>query len=224
MAFCLICTTFAAEKTNNIMVVLKETTAYRKQLRSKIMEAAMKAFTQKGIRAVKMDDIASSLAISKRTLYEIYEDKEHLLYEAINQYDGIRRQRITDYAAQQHSVIDVILEAYRMKVEELRKVNPAFYVDIMRYPKLASHIKNNNERTRANFVRFLERGVKEGYLRADVNYEMIPHMFDALGEYMINSKLLDKYSLDELFTNYILVSIRGLCTEAGLKAIDEAQL
>jgi AcrR family transcriptional regulator len=206
------------------MMVLKETTAYRKQLRAKIMEAAMKAFTQKGIRAVKMDDIASSLAISKRTLYEIFEDKEHLLYETINQYDAISRQRLTDYAAQQHSVIDVILEAYRMKVEEIKKVNPAFYTDIIRYPKLASYIKNNNERTRESFIKFLERGVEEGFLRADVNYEMIPHMFDALGEYMIKSKLLDRYSLDELFTNYVLVSIRGICTEAGLKAIEEAKL
>ena len=206
------------------MMVLKETTAYRKQLRAKIMEAAMKAFTQKGIRAVKMDDIASSLAISKRTLYEIFEDKEHLLYETINQYDAISRQRLTDYAAQQHSVIDVILEAYRMKVEEIKKVNPAFYTDIIRYPKLASYIKKNNERTRESFIKFLERGVEEGFLRADVNYEMIPHMFDALGEYMIKSKLLDRYSLDELFTNYVLVSIRGLCTEAGLKAVEEAKL
>ena len=49
-------------------------------------------------------------------------------------------------------------------------------------------------------------------------------MFDALGEYMIKSKLLDRYSLDELFTNYVLVSIRGFCTEAGLKAIEEAKL
>jgi hypothetical protein len=66
--------------------------------------------------------------------------------------------------------------------------------------------------------------VEEGFLRAAVNYEMIPHMFDALGEYMIKSKLLDRYSLDELFTNYVLVSIRGFCTEAGLKAIEEAKL
>ena len=77
---------------------------------------------------------------------------------------------------------------------------------------------------RANFVKFLERGVEEGYLRPDVNYRMIPHMFDALGQYMMTSKLLDEYSLDELFTNYVLVSIRGFCTAAGLKAIDEAKL
>ena len=51
-------------------------TAYKKGLRAVILKAAMKAFTEKGIRAVKMDDIAESLAISKRTMYEIYATKE----------------------------------------------------------------------------------------------------------------------------------------------------
>ena len=39
------------------------------------------AFAEKGIRAVKMDDIARMLTISKRTLYEIYPNKEELLLE-----------------------------------------------------------------------------------------------------------------------------------------------
>ena len=58
----------------------KAITAYKKGLRAVILNAAMKAFTEKGIRAVKMDDIAESLAISKRTMYEIYATKEELLY------------------------------------------------------------------------------------------------------------------------------------------------
>lgn len=39
----------------------------------------MKQFLSKGVKAVKMDDIAMSLSISKRTLYEIFADKEDLL-------------------------------------------------------------------------------------------------------------------------------------------------
>ena len=59
------------------------TTEYRKTLREKIMNAAMKCFREKGIRAVRMDDIANELSISKRTLYEIYNNKEELLYEGV---------------------------------------------------------------------------------------------------------------------------------------------
>ena len=204
------------------MVVLKETTAHRRQLKTRIMEAAIAAFKEKGIKAVKMDDIATGLSISKRTVYEIFEDKEHLLYESMQHYNEQQRQQLVDYAAQNNSVIAIILEAYRLKVGEMRTVNPAFYTDIIKYPRLAAYIKDNKVRTREEFVKFMQRGVEEGYLTPDVNYRMIPHMFDALGEYIMRSELLGEYSLDELFTNYILTIIRGLCTETGLKAVDNS--
>ena len=189
------------------------------------METALKAFTQQGIRAVKMDAIASELSISKRTLYEIYEDKEHLLFETIKNYDERKRQTLTEYAQQDnHHVIDIILEAYRLKLKEIRSVNPLFYTDILKYPKLAQYIKNNNERARDRYTAFMQRGVDEGYLRPDVNYQMIPYMMEAISQYILTSKLLDKYSFEEMFTNYFLVSLRGLCTQRGFKVIDEAML
>lgn len=207
------------------MSVLKETNAYRQQLKGRIMETALKAFTQQGIRAVKMDAIASELSISKRTLYEIYEDKEHLLFETIKNYDERKRQTLTEYAQQDnHHVIDIILEAYRLKLKEIRSVNPLFYTDILKYPKLAQYIKNNNERARERYTAFMQRGVDEGYLRPDVNYQMIPYMMEAISQYILISKLLDKYSFEEMFTNYFLVSLRGLCTQRGIKVIDEAML
>lgn len=207
------------------MSVLKETNAYRQQLKGRIMETALKAFTQQGIRAVKMDAIASELSISKRTLYEIYEDKEHLLFETIKNYDERKRQTLTEYAQQDnHHVIDIILEAYRLKLKEIRSVNPLFYTDILKYPKLAQYIKNNNERARDRYTAFMQRGVDEGYLRPDVNYQMIPYMMEAISQYILTSKLLDKYSFEEMFTNYFLVSLRGLCTQRGIKVIDEAML
>ena len=50
----------------------KGMTLYKQGLKSTILETAMKLFVKNGIRAVRMDDVASELSISKRTLYEIY--------------------------------------------------------------------------------------------------------------------------------------------------------
>jgi len=204
-----------------MMSFFKETNAYRQQLKGRIMEAALKAFRLHGIRAVKMDDIASALSISKRTMYEIYDDKEQLLLESIKTYDAKKHASLASYAQQGHHVIDIILEAYRMKLEEIRSVNPLFYTDILKYPQLAQFIKNNNERTREDFLVFMQRGVEEGYLRSDVNYQMIPYMLEGIGQYLLRSELLNEYSIEELFSNYFLVFLRGLCTEKGLKVIDE---
>ena len=204
------------------MQVLKETNSYRTELKTRVMDTALRAFMQRGIRAVKMDDISAELGISKRTLYEIFNDKEELLFQCICQYDQQQRDTLTRYAAEGYDVIEVIMQAYRLKIQEARMVSPAFYVDILKYPKLAAYIKKNNEQARENFVQFMKRGVEEGYLRADVNYEMVPHIFDAIGQYIPKSQLLQKYSVEELFSTYIMMSLRGLCTQRGLKAIDEA--
>ena len=58
-------------------------TVSRTELKTRIVEKAVEQFTQNGIKSVTMDDIAAMLGISKRTLYEIFADKEALLEECI---------------------------------------------------------------------------------------------------------------------------------------------
>ena len=174
-----------------------------------------------GIRAVKMDDLAAELGISKRTLYEIFEDKETLLFEGIKVYNERKREYLQSYAEEGHHVIDIIMEAYRMKVEEVRAVNPAFYLDLMKYPRLEHHMKESQQRSRDGFLTFMKRGVSEGYFRSDINYELVPHIFDAMGQYILSNSLVQQYSVEDLFSNCFLIALRGLCTDKGLQTIDK---
>ena len=48
--------------------------------KERIIEQAMHMFVSQGIKSVRMDDIAQQLGVSKRTLYELFGDKEGLLY------------------------------------------------------------------------------------------------------------------------------------------------
>ena len=52
-------------------------------MKDKILDTANSLFNERGVKAVKMDDISNSLSISKRTLYEIYDNKEDLLFECV---------------------------------------------------------------------------------------------------------------------------------------------
>ena len=49
----------------------KNLSTYRLGLKGKILDTAMKMFAKNGIKAVRMDDIAHALNISKRTMYEL---------------------------------------------------------------------------------------------------------------------------------------------------------
>ena len=203
------------------MQVLRETTAYRASLRERIIERAMQDFSKHGIRAVKMDTLAKELGISKRTMYEIFEDKETLLFEGIKVYDDRKREYLHSYAEEGHDVIDIIMEAYHMKVEEVRAVNPDFYLDLMKYPRLAQHMKEEQQKSLEGFLAFMKRGVDDGYFRPDVNYELVPHIFEALGQYILTNSLVQQYSVEELFSNCFLIALRGFCTDKGLHTIDK---
>lgn len=199
----------------------KSISPYKQELKVRILTVAMKAFAERGIRAVKMDDVASELGISKRTLYEIYENKELLLYEGVTHYYQLKEDELKCKTADCRNVMEILLTVYRTKVEEFRKTNQLFYDDMVKYPKVQRFLIQQNQTMLHKSIKFLERGIIEGYFRKDLNCELAARMFDALGEYVVMNKLYQKYSIEEIFVNLVFVSMRGLCTEKGIKALDK---
>ena len=55
----------------------------RTEMKERIVRTALEDFQRLGIRAVRMDDLATRMGISKRTLYEMFKDKEELLVDCI---------------------------------------------------------------------------------------------------------------------------------------------
>ena len=203
------------------MQEIKTISVYKQGLKERILEVAMQAFVERGIRAVKMDDIAARLSISKRTLYEIYDNKEDLLFEGAKAYHERVTKHLQQIASESADVMEVILQVYRIKVDEFRQTSPTFYADIVKYPRILNYLKEENKRLQGSHREFLERGVKEGFFRRDVNYEMVGILFDALGKYVMSNELYRRYSIEEIFSNLVFVSLRGMCTEKGVKELDK---
>ena len=199
----------------------KSISPYKQELKVRILTVAMKAFAERGIRAVKMDDVASELGISKRTLYEIYENKELLLYEGVTHYYQLKEDELKCKTADCRNVMEILLTVYRTKVEEFRQTNQLFYDDLVKYPKVQHFLLQQNQAMRHKSMKFLERGIAEGYFRKDLNCELAARMFDALGKYVVMDNLYQEYSIEEIFVNLVFVSMRGLCTEKGIKALDK---
>ena len=65
----------------------------RLELRERIVDTALQSFVTHGIKSITMDDIAAALGISKRTLYEVFADKETLLMECLRRAQDERRNR-----------------------------------------------------------------------------------------------------------------------------------
>ena len=208
------------QQNTDVMRDFTNLNSYRQSLRHRIIEKAMSLFKEHGIRAVKMDDVAHSLSISKRTLYEIYSTKEELLLEVITCFRKRHAEQLAEKSSSFSDVMDVLLYVYRTKIEEFHTFNPVFYSDLVRYPAILQSFEKDSERQRAEFLDFMQRGVDEGFFRADINYELVEKMFSALGHLLMANELYRMYSMEELFRNMIFVTLRGMCTKKGAERLD----
>jgi len=199
----------------------KDFSDYKMNLREKIPEVAMQLFTEQGILAVRMDDVAKTMGISKRTIYEIYAKKEDLLFEVVVKHFKQRLDKMELAVSRCHNVMEILLEVYHMKVADFKNTNPLFFTEMVKYPQLQQFLIEQNDHMRDNSLVFIRRGVEEGFFRADLNYEMAVLQFDAMGQYIMEKELYRQYSIEDIFRNLVFVSLRGLCTDKGIKAIDD---
>lgn len=196
--------------------------SYRSDLKEKILEAAPPMFYQHGIRKVKMDDIAKRLRISKRTVYEIYEDKEDLLLEVLQRSDEANRQKMKRLDVPGTNVIDIIILFFKQKAEEVSRINPVFFEDMQRYPKLLEFFRKRRKRQGAKTQDFIRRGIDEGYFLTDINFDLVVMVADASVQFIMSNYLYKKYNFKELLRTFMLFHIRGICTSRGVDLLDKS--
>ena len=202
------------------MQEIKTITQYRQSLRDRIVDTAMKAFAANGIKAVKMDDIAQMLGISKRTLYEIYENKEVLLFEGVKRYKQKKDLEYDAVLKESNNVMDIILKNYKRKVEEFKNINPAFYSDMGRYPRVLEFLESEHVAGQQRFMAFLERGVNEGYFRSEINPKLVTLLVNAISQHIMSTQLYLQFSMEDIILNHIIIAFRGLCTQQGIEVLD----
>ena len=200
---------------------IRYNTSYRTSLKDKILDSAIALFHERGVKAVKMDDIANCLSISKRTLYEIYDNKEDLLFECVKTSLEHSEKELHESVENADNVMDILLRIYRLKMNLLRKTHPSFYCELEKYPKILEYFEKQDGKRRAQQMDFIKRGIREGYFRNDVNYDLILDLFDVSNRYIISNYNSLNYSMEQLSYNLVFVFLRGFCTLRGVEILDK---
>ena len=199
-----------------------EINEYRKELKSRIIDYAMGEFYKRGVRAVKMDEISQGLHVSRRTVYEIFGDKEELLLAGLKIKNLEMREKLETYSCNgAHNVVDIIGYFYKLQMEVNSMVGVAFYEEIHRMPRVVEFFNQEHEREFADRVKFLKAGVEEGLFRQDIDYSLTMELLSASMSEIMHNQLYKKYSMQEMFDNYFLVIIRGFCTERGVALLNK---
>jgi AcrR family transcriptional regulator len=132
-------------------------------------------FMQFGLRSVSMDDIANSLGISKKTIYQFYEDKDALVEGVIEALIEHNQMCCDKDTMESDNAIHEIFLAMDFMMDIFRSMNPSLVFDMQKYYPAAysKFAKHKNEYIFGTIKQNVIRGIKEELYRADLNVDVI---------------------------------------------------
>jgi len=188
--------------------------------RALILEAAREQFVQFGFSQTTVEDIASSLGISKATLYKYFSSKEQLLREIVF---GLLRS----IEAGVNSVIQDERKDFPQKLGEmlsfiglkLAGISGLLTLDIQRNtPEIWKEIDEfRRERILSKLKRIIQEGVENGVFRPDFDQDLLVLMYITLIQNIMNPATLVRFSLsfNEGFEMIIRIVLEGILADKG---------
>lgn len=193
--------------------------------REKLVKTASELFRRLGFRSVSMDDIARQLGMSKKTVYQIVENKDalvELVMEKENDCDMLVMQKNHEDS---RDAIDEFLRNSRYFIRELRSVSPAAMHDLQKYyPDLLNQksIAHNKEFLRS-IADNLERGMEEGLYRSDLDVEVIANFYVGMVTTIVNTAVFPAQdrSLADIVRQHSYYHFNGITNQFGRQRVEE---
>lgn len=194
-------------------------------MRDKIIIGASELFLNYGFKSVTMDDIANNLGISKKTIYQQFDNKTKLVEATTMSLFEIISFGIDAICSLEKNPIEEIYDIKRFVMEHLKdeKSSPQYQLQKY-YPKIYASLKKKHFKVMHECVnKNLSRGINQGLYRESINIEFIIRIY-------FNSMLaikdtdlfpLKNFSMNMLMENYLEYHLRGVCTDKGVKELKQ---
>ncbi len=190
-----------------------------------IADKAKDIFIRYGFKSVTMDDISRELGISKKTLYQYFDNKLDLILNCVAFMIEEEKDFITQQKATSSDAIEEMMGIAAHVNQTLKKVNPAAIYDLQKYYAKAwqtlelyvnqfifHSIKNN-----------LEKGMETGVYRNDFRPDIIAKLFIGKARLILNNDVFpySEYKTSELHTVHVMYHIRGVASPKGLEILEK---
>ena len=197
----------------------------RNILRNRIIEAASKLLLNHSCKQITMDVIAKEMGISKRTIYEIFSDKEMLLEKCIvhiiEKDDSIEQFK--------HDVNDNFLitlskfsdlhssESFKLRCASTKDISK-YYPDVY-----DNYFVPRNEKITNIVKEHLNDSKNKGYIYNDVNIDIVIVMLSEMVNSIICGKIFfdNDYDKEEIIAHTLFVYLRGMATPKAIEEYNE---
>ncbi|MEO7311975.1 MAG: TetR/AcrR family transcriptional regulator [Chitinophagaceae bacterium] len=191
----------------------------------RILSKAHELYFRYGIRSVTMDEIAGQCGISKKTIYQFFEDKDSLVSAVMD--DVITRTEcdcVTDRNKSDNAIHEVFL-ALDMAQEIFANMNPTIMFDLQKHhPKAFDKLEQHKSKFFMTMLKQnIQRGKTEGLYREELNDDIIARMRLVTAFLPFNSEVFSKGKYSLAFVEQELTEhfVYGIATTKGQKLIQK---
>jgi len=195
------------------------------EAKDRILKGAEELFFKYGIKSITMDDIAKHLAISKKTIYQFYADKNELLEMLMKNRTKLNQAEFEEIGKNAENVIEEVFAMMKHMGIMFSQINPNFFYDLQKYhPNTWKVFKQFKEECIEKMVEdSVKRGIKQGLVRADINTKIIARLRMEEIEMGFNPQIFppDKFKIMDVQLALMEHFLHGICTLKGHRLINK---
>jgi len=190
----------------------------------KIIELTEEKFFRDGFYKTTMDEVASELKMSKKTIYKFFPSKDDLVTAIARHFMEELKSKILPALNSEKNAIEKLAELNQILARVSSKISSKKMEEVRQhYPKL--WIEIDNFRTKmmfANITKVIDQGKAEG-LFIDYPTPIIMNTLVSSVRSIVNPEFIlnNNFSISEAALNVFKVVIGGIVTDKGRKIFNK---
>lgn len=183
-------------------------------MKNRITEAAEKRFLRYGFRKVAMDDIASDLGISKKTLYKHFKSKEALATAVVDILQKDIDNLLREIKKKTHDPVVRFNKVITGVSRRITRIGSLFLTDIKKdIPDLWMRTEEFREKEILEHIEgILKEGIRKGKIRKEINTKIAVLAYLGAIRMVIQPEVFmeNKFSIEEAFDNIRAIFLKGI--------------
>ena len=194
------------------------------EIKNRIISGAYDLFAKFGVKSITMDEIARNLGMSKKTIYQHFNDKDELVKLVVQSVMIQQESELQLIHATAKDPVDEVLKLSEYLRSMFVNMNPFLLLDIKRYyPQAYKLFTDYKEQCVISMLaENLKWGMDIGLYRRDLNIDILSRLRMEEVEWGFNPAVFgEKVHLHEVQLQLIEHFLYGICTLKGHKLINK---
>ena len=197
-------------------------------MENRILFKARDLMLRNGVKHVTMDDIATQLGMSKKTIYQFYKDKDALVMAVVNfelEEQSLKCQSTQDTADNAVHEMFMLLEDIQ---QMFKNMNPMTMNELAKYyPEACLRIQNHKDEFMHRIIKTnLIKGIEQGVYRKEIDPEILSIYRLETSFVPFNPQLypFSKFDIGKVTLQIIENFIYGVMSLKGIELMEKYKL